>query len=488
MSGGKQPAVPAVATDPERLRAEAEVRATRDGAQLAHAASRLRHELQVHRIELEMQNEELRRAQLALEAARDRYVDLYDFAPLGYLTLDRFGLVGEANLTAARLLGIERAQLLGRRLSRHVAPADRERWHRHMAALVQGAAPGPIELALLGPGALHWHAQLDGLRVQAADAGPALRIALTDISARKRAESELRLAATAFETQEGIMITNAGGVIERVNKAFTAITGYSAAEAVGRTPRLLHSGHHDAAFHAAMWASLQRAGAWQGEVWNRRKNGGVFPAWLTITAVRDEVFAVTRYVATMVDIAQRKADEEAIARLAFYDPLTGLPNRRLAKDRLHQALAASARSRREGALMFIDLDEFKNVNDTLGHDRGDLLLQQVAQRLVSCVREGDTVARTGGDEFIVMLAADLSGSPQEAAAQAKGVGEKILAALGRSYVLDGQECHCSASIGITLFSDHLHTVDELLKRADQAMYQAKAAGRNTVRFFSCGRR
>ena len=361
---------------------------------------------------------------------------------------------------------------------------DRDRWHRHALAMALGRSDAPSRIELLlgreGPG---WHAQVDGLRVQAQGEEPVLRITLTDISARKRAESELRLAATAFETQEGIMITDARGVIERVNKAFTMITGYSATEAVGQRPRLLHSGRHDTEFYAAMWQSLQRAGAWQGEVWDRRKDGGLYPAWLTITEVKDEGLGVVRYVGTMVDIAQRKADEEEISRLAFYDPLTGLPNRRLAKDRLHQALAASARNRHEGALMFIDLDEFKTVNDTLGHDRGDLLLQQVAQRLVSCVRDGDTVARTGGDEFIVMLAADLSESVQEAAAQAKVVGEKILAALSRPYVLDGQECHCSVSIGIVLFSDHLCTVEELLKRADQAMYQAKAAGRNTLRFF-----
>jgi diguanylate cyclase (GGDEF)-like protein/PAS domain S-box-containing protein len=466
------------------LQAEAEARLARHPGETgpARPAAELLHELQVHRIELEMQNEELRRAYAALEATRDSYADLYDFAPVGYLTLDSNGLVTKANLTAASLLGIDRAHLVGHRFARQVAPVDRDRWHRHALALGRTDTPVRIELLMgrEGPG---WHAQVDGLRVRVPGEKTALRITLADISARKRAESELRLAAIAFETQEGIMITDASGVIERVNHAFTAITGYSATEAVGQRPRLLHSGRHDAGFFAAMWQSLHRDGAWQGEIWNRRKDGGLYPAWLTITAVRDEDPGVVRYVGMMVDIAQRKADEAAISRLAFYDPLTGLPNRRLAKDRLHQALAASARSRQEGALMFIDLDEFKTVNDTLGHDRGDLLLQQVAQRLTSCLREGDTVARTGGDEFIVILAAELSESLQEAALQAKAVGEKILAALGHPYLLDGRGCHSSVSIGITLFSDHLCTVEELLKRADQAMYQAKAEGRNTLRFF-----
>jgi len=304
-----------------------------------------------------------------------------------------------------------------------------------------------------------------------------------DITERKRAEAGLRLAAAAFETQEGIMITDAQGVIERVNRAFTEITGYGADEVVGRTAQILHSDRHDAGFYATMWEELLRIGAWQGEIWNRRKNGDVYAQWLSITAVRDDDSAVMHFVGTMLDISQRKLREEEVAQLAFYDPLTGLPNRRLMKDRLHQAMAVSARTRRLGALMFIDLDRFKSINDTLGHDKGDLLLQQVAQRLTGCVREGDTVARPGGDEFIVMLEADLSKASEEAAAQARAVGEKILTALDQPYDIGGDEYHGSASIGVALFGNHHVPMDELLKRADQAMYQAKAAGRNTLRFF-----
>ncbi|ACB35724.1 diguanylate cyclase/phosphodiesterase with PAS/PAC sensor(s) [Leptothrix cholodnii SP-6] len=446
-------------------------------------AEAMAHELQVHRIELEMQNDELRRAQIALETARDRYIDLYDFAPVGYFTLDTNGLITEANLTGADLLGEARAKLVGRRFERYIAPVDRDRWHRHALSLSRRGEPGRIELLVQGAGGRSIHAQLDGLMARANHDAPLLRIALTDISERKHAESELRLAATAFEAQEGMMITDAHGVIERVNKAFTQMTGYSAAEAIGQTARLLHSGRHDPAFYAAMWDSLQRTGTWQGEVWNRRKCGEVYAEWLTITAVQDEHRTVTRYVGTMLDISQRKAREEEIAQLAFYDPLTGLPNRRLLKDRLNQAMAISARSQREGALLFIDLDHFKDINDTRGHDKGDLLLQNVAQRLSGCVREGDTVARIGGDEFVVMLGADLSTATDEAASHARSVAEKILAALNLPYLMSGEFVHCSASLGVALFNDHHDTVDELLKRADQAMYQAKAGGRNTLRFF-----
>jgi diguanylate cyclase (GGDEF)-like protein/PAS domain S-box-containing protein len=303
-----------------------------------------------------------------------------------------------------------------------------------------------------------------------------------DITARKAAEQELRVAAIAFESQEGMFVTDARSVILRVNQAFTEITGYSAEEAVGQPPSLLKSGRHDAAFYAAMWDGIERTGSWQGEVWNRRKNGEIYPEWLTITGVRADDGTITHYVSTLTDITLRKAAADEIQHLAFYDSLTTLPNRRLLLDRLQQALAASARSKRQGALLFIDLDNFKTLNDTLGHDKGDLLLQQVAQRLANCVREGDTVARLGGDEFVVMLE-DLSANHREAAAQAESVGEKILSALNDPYRLASHE-HCSTpSIGVTLFNDHENSIDELLKQADLAMYQAKAAGRNTMRFF-----
>jgi len=295
-------------------------------------------------------------------------------------------------------------------------------------------------------------------------------------------EQESRLAATTFEAQEGMIITNAESVILRVNQAFTDITGYTAEEAVGQTPRLLKSGRHDARFYQAMWEILKHDKYWQGEIWNRRKNGEVFPAFLAITAVKGYAGEISHYVGMLSDITTRKAAEEEIQQLAFYDSLTHLPNRHLLVDRLHQALAVSARSGREGALMFIDLDNFKTLNNTLGHDKGDQLLHQVAQRLSTCVREGDTVARQGGDEFVVMLE-DLSGNSQEAAAQTKTLGEKILATLSQPYQLAGHEHYITASIGVTLFTDQRATVDEMLKQADLAMYQAKAAGRNTLCFF-----
>jgi len=323
----------------------------------------LLHELLVHKVELEMQNEELRRAYSSLEEARDRYIDLYEFAPVGYITVSREGLISEINLTGATLLGWERTKLLQRRFSQFVALPDRDRWHRLFLNMMENANGNKHELGLEMTHAddTRFYAHLNCLPKLSADAAPVLRIALTDITQQKTALDQLE-------------------------------------------------------------------------------------------------------------------------HLAFYDPLTDLPNRQLLKDRLRLALAASARSRKYGALLFIDLDNFKTLNDTLGHNIGDLLLQQVAQRLLSSVRKKDTAARLGGDEFVVMLE-DLSEDAQEAAIHAEISGKKILAALNAPYLLNDHDYRCSASIGATMFYDHAVPEDELLRHVDIAMYQAKHRGRNNLCFF-----
>jgi diguanylate cyclase (GGDEF)-like protein/PAS domain S-box-containing protein len=320
------------------------------------------------------------------------------------------------------------------------------------------------------------------LNIGCGSAGLYLLVSYSLNEEKRIIKTNLRLSATAFESQEGMMITDANSVILRVNRAFSEITGYSPEDFVGKVPNLLKSGRHDAAFYAAMWEDIERTGVWQGEIWNRRKNGDVYPAWLMITAVKDDEGLTTHYVGTSTDVTERKKAEDEIKNLAFYDPLTGLPNRRLLLDRLRHAMASSSRSARHGALLFLDLDNFKTLNDTRGHDIGDLLLQEVAQRLGTCVREVDTVARLGGDEFVVMLE-DLSDNLLEAATQTEIVGEKILSTLNQTYHLADYACHSTPSIGVTLFADHQGPIDDLLKRADLAMYQAKAAGRNTLRFF-----
>ena len=303
-----------------------------------------------------------------------------------------------------------------------------------------------------------------------------------DISERKSAEDQLRIAAATFESQEGMVVTNAAGTILRVNNAFVASTGYTAADAVGKNPRILKSGRHDAEFYREMWESIGRTGGWQGEIWDKRKDGGIFPKWLTISAVKNDAGVVTHYIGTHYDITERKKAEEKIRELAFFDQLTGLPNRTLLLDRLMQAMTAGVRNGNYGALLFIDLDNFKTLNDTLGHDMGDLLLKQVAQRLTTCVRAEDTVARLGGDEFVVMLSS-LGPLESDAAGQTETVGEKILATLNRSYALNGVAYRNTPSIGAALFRGCLASVDDLMKQADLAMYKSKAAGRNALRFF-----
>src|SRR5574340_200630 len=297
-----------------------------------------------------------------------------------------------------------------------------------------------------------------------------------------RVAEDLRISAIAFETHEAIVITDCHPRVLRVNQAFKDITGYAAEEVIGRNPNMLRGEKKPKAVYEGMWATIFREGRGSGEMLDRRKNGELYPKQLTITAVTAPDGTLTHYVGSFFDITERKKAEDEINRLAFFDPLTSLPNRRLLLDRLQHALATSARSGRHGAIMFIDLDNFKAINDTKGHDYGDLLLVEIARRLQSCVREGDTVARLGGDEFVVMLE-DLGNRAEHAAAQAEEVGEKIRAVISQPCAIKECEFHSTASIGINLFIGRETTAETLLKYADIAMYQAKGSGRNAVRFF-----
>lgn len=302
-----------------------------------------------------------------------------------------------------------------------------------------------------------------------------------DVTAREEASLQLNIAAVAFETQEAIMVTDADANIIKVNRAFELATGYSEAEVAGKNPSILSSGRHGDAFYREMWERINTVGMWAGEVWDTRKSGEVYPEWLTITAVKSHG-VVSHYVAVFIDITARKKTENEIYNLAFFDPLTHLPNRRLLLDRLQIALGQSARNKQYGALMFLDLDYFKVLNDTKGHEYGDKMLIEVAHRISLCVRETDSVARFGGDEFVILME-NLSAVQEEAAACAGMIAEKIRTALTQTYLLEGYSHESSPSIGVVLFAGHEYEINELLKRADLAMYQAKEGGRNTVRFF-----
>lgn len=305
---------------------------------------------------------------------------------------------------------------------------------------------------------------------------------LTDLTVSKHADNQLRIAAIAFESQQGMMIMDADCNFIRVNKAFTKTTGYSLADLEGKNPRILASDQHSQAFFSAMLAAINTHGYWAGEVLTRRKNGQIYPNSLSITVVKDADNNISNYVGTSIDISANKDAANVIEQLAFSDVLTKLPNRRMLSDRVHLCLSNSRRSGKKGALLFLDLDHFKTLNDTRGYAIGDLLLKEVASRLQACVRDSDTVARLGGDEFVVLLGS-LSAEYMEAATQTKIIGDKILAELNKPFLLARHEYHGSVSIGATLFTGNEPSIDELFREADIAMYESKGAGRNSLHFF-----
>lgn len=307
-----------------------------------------------------------------------------------------------------------------------------------------------------------------------------LRDALADRDKALRASAEhLKLAHKVIDTSlDGIIITNSHGVIELVNPSFTTLTGYSADEAVGQTPALLSSGRHPPEFYAQMWETLKEQGFWQGEIWNKRKNGEIYPEWLTITAIHDEAGNACQYAAIFSDITDRKLKEERIHTLAYFDELTGLANRRLLMDRMRQALANAHRHRHQMAVLFLDLDLFKRINDTLGHHAGDAVLREVAYRLESQVGESGSVARLGGDEFSILLPEIRDTRSIETLCL------QLIERFQRPIEVMGQQLVISTSVGISLYPQDGDDAAKLLKHADTAMYRAKELGRNHYSFFN----
>ncbi len=555
----------------------------------------------------------IRESENKLRESEARYHSALSSLSEGVVIQGRGGEILTANNAAGAILGLTAEQLTGRSLSdqgwRNIHE-DGTSWsgdtHPSIVTLQTGKAVAGAVMGIHKPdGALCWISVNVEPIVSTGVHTPYKTVtSFTDITSRRESETQLRIAAIAFESQDSIMITDTRGVILQVNKAFSGSTGYSAEEVIGCTPSLLKSGRHGQDFYRAMWKTIELTGSWQGEIWDKRKNGEIYPKWLSITAVKGADGVVTHYVGSHIDMTERqrilseteaqlrryqtlmrnaldgihimdirgnivevndafcgmlgytreealrlniadwnsqfskqelmtrlrslignsarfetlhrrkdgkeinveisttgieidgqaylyassrditdsKAAVAEIRHLAFYDQLTSLPNRQFMLDRLQEALVTAARTGKMGALLLIDLDNFKTLNDTLGHDTGDRFLKQVAQRLNICVRETDMVARLGGDEFIVMLE-NLSESPPGAAAQTEIVGEKILSALDQTSLLAFHEYHCTASIGAVLFNDNSQSTDELMKRADIAMYQAKKSGRNNLRFF-----
>jgi len=593
---------------------------------------RLLLDLQVHRIELELQNRELREAQRELEQARDRYADLYDFAPVGYITLERTGKIVEINLTGATILGRERARIIGMPLSAFLPPIELPRLFEHLKSVFRESGKSATQLRIQPREGNPLDVVLESIAVGSADGSGFCRTAIVDITKRKQAEdalrraheeleqrvlvrtaelaqvntslveSEARLAhaqamahigswewnletgeqvwsdemfrifgfepqafkphyertlqsihrddrapirerlqralatgempefefriirpdqeqrvlhsrgevifsadgralraigilqditeskrtaealqqaAVVFDnTDQGIIVADADFNIVAVNPAFTKITGYRPENVMGQNPQLLQSDRHDENFDRALWKSLGDEGHWQGEKWIRHKDGQIHPVWESITAVRNANGQRINYVSVFSDISPIKQAEERLQHLAHHDPLTGVPNRLLFDARLESALQRAKRHEHKLALMFIDLDRFKVVNDTLGHKAGDLLLQTIAQRLQGCIRAEDTVARLGGDEFTLIL--DEISRSEDAAL----VADQLLRTASLPTTVEGREIFPGASIGIGIYPDDGQNSRDLCKAADSALYLAKKRGRGQYQFYS----
>ena len=415
----------------------------------------------------------------ALRESEDRYRGLVELSPDAIL-VHRKGEIVFVNQASVDLFGATAPEeMVGKTLTDLVHPDYRDAVSAALAARgEQGAEERYLEEKLL---------RLDGRAIDVEVAGgpisykgkPATQLVVRDITERKRAEEGLRLAATVFQTTaEAIVVTDSNNRIKAVNPAFSRITGYGPEEVVGKDPGVLKSGRHDSDFYHVMWEEIEADGHWEGEIWNRRKAGDIYPQWLSISSIKDSAGNLVEHVAVFSDITKRKQDEEQIRRQANYDALTGLPNRTLFMDRLSRSVVASRREGGMVALLFIDLDRFKVVNDTLGHAYGDLLLEKAAKRLTGCVREADTVARLGGDEFTIILRDIHRG------ADAAKVAEEVIEALSKAFQLDGNEAFIGASIGITIYPSDADDPSTMLRNADMAMYKAKEAGRNAYRFFT----
>lgn len=415
----------------------------------------------------------------ALHQTKEELAALYRCAPLGVIALRADARVKLWNPAAESIFGWKEKEVIG-----STFPDLSDKLKHELSAIDEYVRRGEVIT-----GKELRHIRKDGTLIDVSvslapvrdDVGRAAGIMciVEDISRRLRDAERLRLSAKIFEnTQEGILVTDANGIILTVNKAFVAVTGYSEKDALGNKPSLLNSGRHDEAFYREMWSTLAKEGQWRGEIWNRRKSGEIYPEWINISAIHEDTGKISHYVAIFSDITKVKENEERLRRLAHYDALTELPNRFLFQDHVELALAQAGRSGKQVAVMFLDLDRFKLINDTLGHRAGDMLLIEVARRLGGCLRAGDTLSRFGGDEFNALLP-DLDNG-----AAAATVADKFIEALAHPFQILGKELHVTTSIGIAIYPQDGKQLDHLSRAADAAMYLAKEQGRNTYRFYA----
>jgi diguanylate cyclase (GGDEF)-like protein/PAS domain S-box-containing protein len=419
-------------------------------------------------------------AEMALSESELMFHTLAKNAPVGIFRSDRFGEYQYVNQQFREIIGLLLNNILGRGWKQALYAEDREQVHNEWLRCVTNQLPFNMQYRFQhSDGSLHWvigraAAEVDDTGCVCGYVGT-----ITEISELKINEEHLNQAAAVFEsTREGVMITDANCLILRVNKAFNDITGYGPEEVIGQLPSVMRSGRHDVDFYRKMWSSITDTGHWQGEIWNRRKNGEVYPQLLTISTVHADNGSISHYVGVFTDISQLKASERELEFLAHHDPLTKLPNRILLMTLLRHSIQQAQRQNNKMAILMLDLDRFKDINDCYGHRAGDDLLQMVTQRLQERLRTVDTICRMGGDEFAIMIE-DIT--HPEAAAR---IGKEIISSLSEPWRLpNGVEVRIGVSIGISLFPDQATSAEQLIQQADSALYQAKNDGRNCYKYF-----
>ncbi len=425
---------------------------------------------------------ETNKTQRALRESEEKFRKITESAQDAIIMMGAHERITAWNAAAEHLFGYSAAEAIGQELHPLITPPEAQLAFKHGFPHFLQTGTGPIigkvsEVIALRKGGETFPVEVSLASLQIGEQWHAIGI-FRDITERKRADENLRITASVFEnSQEGIVITDANNVFLDVNPAFTQITGYTRAEVIGKNPRLLNSGRQDKAFYAAMWQSLQQKKVWRGEIWNRRKSGEIYAELLSVSSICDDAGRVQRYVGVFSDISYLKAHEFELSRIAHYDPLTNIPNRVLLADRMKQAIAQTAREQNMMAVCYLDLDGFKLINDTLGHEEGDQVLIEVAKRIANTIRGGDTVARLGGDEFVVLLLGLEKGE------ECVATIERLLAAIAQPIPVKDQSPTLSASIGVSIYPLDDEDPDTLMRHADQAMYTAKQSGKNRFHIY-----
>ena len=437
------------------------------------------HELEVHQIELKMQNEELHLIQNELEESKKRYFNLYNMAPVGYCSLNKDGFIKEANFAISKLLGEGRHKLIKQPLTKFIFSQDQDIYYLFRKRITSQKKED-CEIRMINEDKTTFWASITAIAEFDTNKEPTYHLVISDISERKVLENKLKLSASVFKNAgEAIMITNLNGIISDVNETFTKITGYNKEEVIGKKTNILNSGKQDKDYYQRMWGILNSTGSWTGELCDKKKNGESFIGNLIINAVYDNMGKSSHFVALLSDITAIKEYEDSLKNIAHFDQLTKLPNRVLLADRIENKMIHTRRHKQHLGVVFLDLDEFKEINDTYGHDIGDKVLIHLAKEMREALREVDTLARIGGDEFVAVL------SELNEISDALPIILRLLEAASKEIKIDNIKIKVSASLGVTFYpQNQIVNADLLLRQADQAMYQAKLSGKNRYHFFN----